>query len=159
MEEHKTDAQLKARRRFAGTVYRLAQQAVESYTVWNELLKVLKLQRPKHFETMLENEDLLRIIVTNAKRSFIVTLFILCDDGGYGSKGHNVFKLLDKCAGLRLQGAKGEAGVSRHGHRDRKSPSLEKQSRRPSLGDGRLEKENRSNQRNARDSKTGLRCT
>jgi hypothetical protein len=87
-------------RRFFTTVYRLAQQSVEGFAFWKELLPHLKLRRLKYWEGISFNEELLRIIITNTKRSFVVTTFILCDNEGYGQQGHNVHQLLERCSAL-----------------------------------------------------------
>src|SRR4051812_23498587 len=68
----------KNERRFFTTVYRLAQQSVEGFAFWKELLPHLKLRRAKYWDAVTFNEELLRIIITNTKRSFVVTTFILC---------------------------------------------------------------------------------
>jgi hypothetical protein len=87
-------------RRFFTTVYHLAQQSVEGFAFWKELLPHLKLQRRKYREAILFNEELLRIIITNTKRACVVTTFILCDNEGYGQQGHNVQQLLERCTAL-----------------------------------------------------------
>lgn len=84
--------------RFFTTTYRLAQQSVEGFAFWKELLPHVKLRRLKYLEGLWTNEDLLRLLVTNAKRSFVVTSYILCDNEGQGQQGHNVFKLIDRCS-------------------------------------------------------------
>jgi hypothetical protein len=89
-----------ADRKFFATVYRLAQQSVEGFALWLEFLPHLKLQKAKYWEAISFNEDLFRIIITNTKRSFVVTTYILCDDEGQGKKGHNVFQLLGRSADL-----------------------------------------------------------
>jgi hypothetical protein len=87
-------------RDFFITVYRLAQQSVEGFALWKEFLPHLKLRKPKYYEAVSFNEDLLRIIITNTKRSFVVTTYILSDNEGQGQKGHNVFQLLERSAKL-----------------------------------------------------------
>ncbi|HCX31344.1 MAG TPA: hypothetical protein DHU55_16480 [Blastocatellia bacterium] len=90
----------KSETRFFTTVYRLAQQSVEGFAFWKELLPHLKLQRRKYWEAILFNEELLRIIITNTKRACVVSTFILCDNEGYGRQGHNVQQLLERCTAL-----------------------------------------------------------
>jgi len=85
-------------RNFFTTVYRLAQQSVEGFALWKEFLPHLKLRKVKYWEAVSFSEDLLRIIITNTKRSFIVTTYILSDNEGQGEKGHNVFQLLERSA-------------------------------------------------------------
>jgi hypothetical protein len=87
-------------RRFFTTVYRLAQQSVEGFAFWKELLPHLKLHHRKYFEGVLFNEELLRIIITNTKRSLVVTTFILCDNSGHGKRGHTVYQLLERSSAL-----------------------------------------------------------
>src|SRR5438046_2737727 len=86
--------------RFFTTVYRLGQQSVEGFTLWKALLPHLKLQQAKYVDAVTTNEELLRIIITNTKRSFIITTYILCDDSGYGKQGHSVHQLLERGAVL-----------------------------------------------------------
>jgi hypothetical protein len=85
-------------RNFLTTIYRLAQQSVEGFALWKEFLPHLKLRNAKYWEAVSFNEDLLRIIITNTKRSFVVTTYILIDNEGQGQKGHNVFQLLERSA-------------------------------------------------------------
>lgn len=87
--------------RFFTTVYRLAQQSVEGFAFWKELLPHLKLRRLKYWKGVSFNEEMLRIIITNTKRSFVVTTFILCDNKRYGQKGHDVHQLLERCCLLQ----------------------------------------------------------
>jgi hypothetical protein len=87
-------------RRFFTTVYRLAQQSVEGFAFWKELLPHLKLHHRKYFEGVLFNEELLRIIITNTKRSLVVTTFILCDNSRHGNRGHSVYQLLERSSAL-----------------------------------------------------------
>jgi hypothetical protein len=96
--------------RFFTMVYRLAQQSVEGFAFWKELLPYLKLHRGKYWNAVLTNEELLRIIITNTKRSFVVTTFILCDDSKHGKQGHSVHQLLKRCRtlpGLDIDAEKG----------------------------------------------------
>jgi hypothetical protein len=88
----------KEERSFFTTVYRLAQQSVEGFALWKEFLPHLKLRKLKYWEAVSFNEDLLRIVITNTKRSFVVTTYILSDNEGQGQKGHNVFQLLERSA-------------------------------------------------------------
>lgn len=87
-------------RRFFTTSYRLAQQSVEGFAFWKELLPHLKGRRGKYWQAIFTNEELLRIIITNTKRSFVLTTYILCDNSRHGSRGHNVHQLLRRCAAL-----------------------------------------------------------
>jgi hypothetical protein len=84
----------KDERRFFTTTYRLAQQSLEGYVLWTEWLPHLKLRRTKFWEAISFNEDLLRILITNTKRAFVVTTYIVSDNSKRGNEGHNVFKLL-----------------------------------------------------------------
>jgi len=87
-------------RRFFTTSYRLAQQTVEGFAFWKELLPHLKLRRGKYWQAIVTNEELLRVIITNTKRSFVLTIYILCDDSARGRQGHNVHQLLSRCTAL-----------------------------------------------------------
>lgn len=51
----------------------------------------------QYWDAVVANEDLLRLIITNAKRSFVITTYILCDNKGQGRSGHNVFQLVERC--------------------------------------------------------------
>jgi hypothetical protein len=87
-------------RKFFTTTYRLAQQSVEAFSLWTHLVEPLRdgvIGQQPFAET---NEELLRIILTNAKRAFIVTTYILCDTDGRGAEGHNVQELIDRTAQL-----------------------------------------------------------
>jgi len=87
-------------RKFFTTVYRLAQQSLEGFYVWTVLLNPLRVGVIGRQSVVASNEDLLRIIITNAKRAFVITTYILCDDRGSGAAGHNVYKLLDRAANI-----------------------------------------------------------
>jgi hypothetical protein len=87
-------------RRFFATTYRLAQQSVEGFAFWRELLPHLKLRRLKYWDGVVANEDLLRLIITNTKRSFVITSYILSDNEGPGRTGYNVFQLVERCGKL-----------------------------------------------------------
>lgn len=90
----------KDERRFFTTTYRLAQQSLEGYVLWTEWLPHLKLRKTKFWEAISFNEDLLRILITNTKRAFVVTTYIVSDNSERGNEGHNVFKLLDYSADI-----------------------------------------------------------
>jgi hypothetical protein len=87
-------------RRFFTKSYRLAQQSVEGFAFWKELLPHLKFLKGKYWQAIVTNEELLRIIITNTKRSFVLTTYILCDNSRNGRRGHNVHQLLSRCAAL-----------------------------------------------------------
>ena len=60
----------------------------------------LEIPSDKILGGLSKNEDLLRIIITNTKRSFVITTFILCDNSEYGKQGHSVHELLNRCTTL-----------------------------------------------------------
>lgn len=82
---------------FFTTVYRLAQQSVEGFTLWTCLLDPFRTELLKGKQLVIStDEELLRIIITNTKRSFVITTYILCDNEGAGAKGLNVYKLIQQ---------------------------------------------------------------
>lgn len=97
----KTNHGTPAQRKFFQVTYRLAQQSIESLTLWSDLADLYSKNLARHFDLITTNEDLLRLIGTNAKRSTIVTLFILIDNMGHGKNGHNIYRLAEMCHGLR----------------------------------------------------------
>lgn len=90
-------------RAFYYEVYRLAQHSVEGIALFTAVQNWFKTDAwTKDFSNAVTNEDLLRVIAMTSRRAGIVTLNILCDDGGQGRRGCNIYKLL-----RRVEAAKG----------------------------------------------------
>jgi hypothetical protein len=68
-------------RQYFRNVYHLAQQAAEAVALFGVFHDYFKRKWVKDFENATVNEDLLRIIASCAKRTSIVALHILCDNG------------------------------------------------------------------------------
>lgn len=68
-------------RKYFRNVYRLAQQAAESVALFGVLHHYLRSAWARDFDNAIANEDLFRIIASCARRTSIVTLHILCDNG------------------------------------------------------------------------------
>jgi hypothetical protein len=102
----------KANRRHFTTTYRLAQQSLEGFTLWSVLLDPMKTQLIGQMPVISMNEDLLRIIITNTKRSFVSTMYILTDDSRYGSMGYNVYELLNRFSKLGFDNKEGMSNLT-----------------------------------------------
>ena len=63
------------------SVYRLAQQAAEAVALFGVLHNYFRSAWVKDFDNAIVNEDLFRIIASCARRTSIVALHILCDNG------------------------------------------------------------------------------
>jgi hypothetical protein len=68
-------------RQYFRSVYQLAQQAAEAVALFGVLHNYVRSAWVKDFENATVNEDLFRIIASCARRTSIVTLHILCDNG------------------------------------------------------------------------------
>ena len=109
-------------RAFYYEVYRLAQHSVEGIALFTAVQNWFKTDAwTKDFSNAVTNEDLLRVIAMTSRRAGIVTLNILCDDGGQGRRGCTIYKLL-----RRIEAAKGLSTEKMRGAIDKHGPTIGK---------------------------------
>jgi hypothetical protein len=80
--------------RYYRTVYHLAQNATEAFTLFIVLQKWFKAGWAKDFNNAVINEDVLRVIAQCTRRTAVVAIHILCDNGR--RRTCNVFSLLER---------------------------------------------------------------
>jgi len=88
-------------RQYFRKVYNLAQQAAEAVALFGVYHDYFRTGWKKDFHNATVNEDLFRINASCAKRTSIVALHILCDNGKAGTcNGYDLIKRFE-CKGFR----------------------------------------------------------
>lgn len=92
-------------RKYFWRIYELLRRATESFILWAYIRNCYDgTLIARSSRAIYANHDLLNLIASNARSNAIIVLYILCDDSLHGSKGCNIFKLLEKGVLLAANG-------------------------------------------------------